>query len=203
MKKFAAADNARTVLFHAGYQQVDRATAALMVAALLGTFGAKSDKDLLAGMLDMLEGDEIAIASGLWHPLRVTPAMLAIACRKLIATATFPPRPAELYAACREASRSLRSAHDACDGLCDYVRRLDAVLLQFAPEQWREPYLTAQYRPIVQRMLSLHECFGDGFGKLRLGRGRGRGHAAGRVARGGRTRAGGTGAAGTGAGCAD
>ena len=103
---FSRADAASEILSLAMYQQPDRPMIKAMVGALLGAFGVKADKDLLGGMVDMLEGDEIAIASGLWKPLNVSPVGLALACRKLIATSPpYPPKPPELYEACREVGK--------------------------------------------------------------------------------------------------
>ena len=42
------------------------------------------------------------------------------------------------------------------------MRRCDAVLLEFAPDEWRQPYLTATYQPVLPRMLALHDIYGDG-----------------------------------------
>jgi hypothetical protein len=44
----------------------------------------------------------------------------------------------------------------------DYVRRCDALLLEFAPEQWRAPYLTPELAPIVHDLLSDHAIYGNG-----------------------------------------
>jgi hypothetical protein len=159
---FGRANAASLILYQASFQSLDRKVASAMVGAMLGGFGAKADRDVLVAMLDMLEGDEVAIASGLWQPLQVSPAALALACRKLIATATYPPRPGELYAACREARNHLNWAHAAADELVDFVRRTDALLLEFDHAEWERPYLTPQYQPILQRMLELHDIYGDG-----------------------------------------
>jgi hypothetical protein len=79
---------------------------------------------------------------------------------KAIATQVFAPKAAELAAAVREADKTLRRAHDRCEQLVDFVRRADAVLLEFAWERWRAPYL-ARYRALAPRMLALHEVYGD------------------------------------------
>ena len=151
------------ILSLAMYQQPNREMIKAMVGALLGAFGVKADKDLLGGMVDMLEGDEIAIASGLWKPLHVSPVGLALACRKLIATSPpYPPKPPELYEACREAENSLGLAQQAADKVVDFVRRCDAVLLEFAHDEWERPYQTPEFRPLLPRMLDLHATWGDG-----------------------------------------
>lgn len=141
---------------------LERAQALKMLTALLGAFGAKDDRDIMLGMLDMLESGEVAAASGMWQPLRVSPVALALACRQLIATATFPPRAAELREACSKANCTLRSAQRRCHELVEYVRRRDAILLEFAPDEWRAPYLTPQYQNTVQRLLELHAIDGNG-----------------------------------------
>src|SRR5262249_34244995 len=133
------------------------------------------DPDVLAAMLDMLEGgEEIAgmlgmiegtddpSLAGFWQPMRLSPAGLALACRSLNATATFTPKPSELRAACRKAENNLRWAEEAADQLVDFVRRCDAVLLEFDHAEWERPYLTPAYRPVLGRMLELHAVYGDG-----------------------------------------
>lgn len=162
IRDFWPADRAYLILGRKVQESLDRKSAAAMIAAMLGGFGAKTDKDVLIAMLDMIEGDEIAIASGLWQPLHLSPAGLALACRQLIATAKFVPKPAELHAACREAQNRLHWAHDAADKLVDFVRRCDAVLLQFDHDEWEKPYLTPKDQPVLQRMLDLHDIYGDG-----------------------------------------
>jgi hypothetical protein len=176
---FGKADAAYLILSQAHGQRLDRNMASAMVGAMLSAFGAKADADVLAGMLDMLEGgDEIAgmlgmygsedegaesegILADLWQPLELSAAGLALACRSLIASAKFTPKPAELRAACRKAENHLRSAADVADALVDFVRRCDAVLLEFDHAEWERPYLTPEYRPILERMLELHAIYGD------------------------------------------
>jgi hypothetical protein len=167
---FPNANAAALILADAMRDQPDRQTTSAMVGTMLAAFGAKADKDVLAGMLDMLEGgDEIAgmldddqeIAQ--WRlPLRISSAGLALACRSLIASVKFTPKPAELREACRKAERQLKWAMEAAEQLVDFVRRCDAVLLEFDHDEWRRPYLVPQCRPILQRMLELHEICGDG-----------------------------------------
>jgi hypothetical protein len=162
LPQFASADAGRLALRDARRESLDRATAVEIVGAILAAFGAKADKDLLAAMIDVLEGNEIARASGLWQPVDLSPAVLALARCKLIATKEFPPRPAELHAACLEASKALREADAVCDEMANCVQRCDAVLLEFAHDEWRRPYLMPQYRPLLPRMLELHDICGDG-----------------------------------------
>jgi hypothetical protein len=159
---FAQANAARLSLVEAIRKQVDHKLASAMVGQLLAGFAAKPDPAVLAAMVDMLQGDELAIASELWQPLHVSPAALALACRKLIATATFVPKAAELHAACRDAANHLRWAYEAADKLIDFLRRCDVLLLEFDHDEWERPYLTPEYRPILQRMLDLHSIYGDG-----------------------------------------
>jgi len=163
---FGRADEARSILSNAGQMYAGRPSrkmASAMIGAMLGAFGAKADKDVLAGMLDMMENDELGCVSELWLPLNLTPASLALACRKLIATKErFAPTPAELAAACREAGNTLGWAKQACDELVDFVRRCDILLLEFDHDEWERPYLTPQYRPILERMLQLHDIYGPG-----------------------------------------
>jgi hypothetical protein len=166
---FMRAEAASSILLDAYSEKLDRKTASAMVGALLAGFGAKPDPDVLAAMLDALEGgEELAGMTGmiegadqqLWRPTRVSPASLALACKGLVATATFPPRAAELLAACRKTDMRLMWAQEACEKLVDYVRRCDAVLLEFDLAGWARPY--AENRPVLERMLRLHDIYGDG-----------------------------------------
>jgi hypothetical protein len=120
---FGKADATSLILAQARRERLDRKASSAMVTSMLAAFGAKPDPDVLAGMLDMLEGgDEIAGMLGmhgddgennyeiarLWQPLQLSPAVLALACRSLIASATFTPKPAELRAACWKAECHLK-----------------------------------------------------------------------------------------------
>jgi hypothetical protein len=158
----ARADVSRGVLRAGSRARLERRVALQMIGALLDALGAKNDEAALAAMVDLLEGDAIALASKLWEPINASPTALALAARKLIATQVFSLKPAELADACREAAKAMDKAEDACERLVEQVRQADAVLLAFAYDRWREPYLTPQFRPVLPRMLDLHEIFGDG-----------------------------------------
>jgi hypothetical protein len=175
LRHYGAARAASIALCDARCQRLERNAAVVMIGKMLGAFGAKDDKDVLDGMLALVEGDEVSRAFGdearlwsgadidqPWLPLNVTPISLALACRKLSATSKFVPKPVELAKACRDAGARLRSAETFCDELMDYVRRCDALLLEFAPEQWRAPYLTPEVAPIVHDLLSDHAIYGNG-----------------------------------------
>src|SRR5262249_41039980 len=151
LRHFGQAFDASLVLFRARNEKLTRKMAIVMISRLLGAFGTKDDGDLLDGMLALVEGDELARAYGdSWaedergggSPPNATPPSLALACKKLIATATFVPKPVELGKTCRDVNARLRSAEIFCDELVDFVRRCDALLLEFDFEQWRAPYLT-------------------------------------------------------------
>ena len=111
------ADQAEQLLSKVLAEPLKTKTAAAMVGALLTAFGMRANRFVIAGMVDLLEGDDVAVASELWRPVRASPASLALACRKLMATSTFPPRPAELLAACREANYTLTIAMRAAQDL--------------------------------------------------------------------------------------
>jgi hypothetical protein len=132
---------------------------------MLGGFRAKGDKDVLAAMLDLLEGDDIASASELWRPVNATPAALALACRKLIATSKYVPKPAEVLDAVREAQTELESAKQRCQEVIELLQIADAVMLEFAPrEEWIQPW-QSHWRAGLGRMLALHEEYGDAHGQ--------------------------------------
>jgi hypothetical protein len=162
LRYFNAADQAHNLIAYNNHAGIERNIAAAMISAMLGALGAKGDKEALGGMIELIEGDAVARATGLWQPLNVTPTILAIACRKLIATSKYVPKPVELAEACREAGGEVARAERYCEELADHVRRCDAMLLEFAPAQWREPYRLPQYETVVQRMLELHETWGNG-----------------------------------------
>jgi hypothetical protein len=160
--------------------KVDRGTAIDMVTAMLGAVGAKGDRELMLGMLDMLESapvaeaydmgstmfetggrqrfEEQAQAGELWLPVEVSAASLALACRHLIGTFRYGQlRPADLHKACRQAGSKLKSALNTCNDLIDFVRRCDAVLLQFDRAEWERPYRALEYHGHLMRLLELHE----------------------------------------------
>jgi hypothetical protein len=162
LAQFGPAVAASSIITDALNVKLERKVATMMISTMLGAFGAKVETDVLIAMLDMLESNDVADASGLWTPVDTAPAVLSLACRKLIASNTFKPKPAELREACREASNSLWSGLDASNKLVDFVRRCDVLLLEFDHDEWERPYLTPQYRLILPKMLELHESEGDG-----------------------------------------
>ena len=162
LSEFVQADEARGTLYCAMMMEsLEKPVGIAMVTALYHAVGVKLGDEtagMVAGVLDMLEGDEIGRASGLWEPLNVTPAILALASRKLITTSVFPPKPAELRTACKEARDKLFWAQKAADETCEIARKADAVLLEFHRDEWERPWLLPQYRPLLARMLSLHSA---------------------------------------------
>jgi hypothetical protein len=142
--KFLEADLAATCLSRARHQELEESVASKMVTALYRHLGMKAGDEsmgMLEGSLAMFASDEIGRASGSWEPLNVSPATLALACLKLMNTQKFPTKPAE--------------------ELVEYVRKADAVLLAFSYTEWERPYLSPQYRPVLTRMLELHNVHGD------------------------------------------
>jgi hypothetical protein len=167
---FAAAVDSRFALDRGWRAPLDRPGAVKMLTALLEGFGVKDDRGAVAAMLDVLEGDELGRATKLWAPIEASPAALALASKKLSVTAVYTPRPAELANAVREAAKLLRRAAETCNEFVNMVRKADAILLAFAYERWREPYCTAEFRPLVSKMLDLHEIYGDGSDDFDWGR---------------------------------
>jgi len=161
IKKFGGACDAHRMLNLASRESPDHDQAAAMVADLLGAYGQKIERRMLAGMLAVLGGDRIAV-SGLWKPTNISVASLGLACLTLLTNNKFLPKPAELHAACIEAHRLLKQAEQAAKDLVDHVRRCDAVLLDFDHDEWERPYLTPEFAPILRRMLDLHIMQGDG-----------------------------------------
>jgi hypothetical protein len=163
LAKFLEADLADRTLCKALHERLDGAVASKMLSALYRRLGVKAGDEttgLLEGSLDSFGSDDIGRASGLWRPLEVSPAVLALACRKLINTAIYPPKPAEVRAACKEAHDKLFFAQQGAESVVEQVRKADAILLEFAHEQWEQPWLMPQYRPALPRMLELHRDCG-------------------------------------------
>jgi hypothetical protein len=161
---FLQADAAARMLLTAQTEKLERRDAADMVRTFYRVVGGKSEEStaMLMGALDMIEANDIAAMSGLWEPLNVSPTVLALACRKLIAeTVKFVPKPGELREACKEAERKLYWAYRGAQDLVERTREADAILLSFAHDEWERPYRTAGYRPILPRMLELHAEQGD------------------------------------------
>jgi hypothetical protein len=155
---------ARALSWDVHRPNIEQTDAYKMLSALYRRMGVKKSDEsqgLLEGSLDMFASDDIGRASGLWKPLNASPAILALACRKLIATAIYPPKPAEVRAACEEARDLLSSAERVADRLVEDVRKADAILLQFDYDEWQRPWLTPQHRPALARMLELHSIYGD------------------------------------------
>jgi hypothetical protein len=159
LTRFAETDAACCALALDGMyrQTLGRKTAGRMLVALLNAFGAKDEQiaalDTMIGLV--VNGDPIALATGLWAPVNASPTSLALACQRLIACNTFVPKPAELAEACREARKAMRRAQDGTEQLRTYILRAEGVLLQFSRDEWRAPYLTPEFRPLVPRVLTL------------------------------------------------
>jgi hypothetical protein len=133
-----------------------------MVDALFRALDKEPSDDAIDGMILMLEGQDIGAASGLWETARITPAVLALACRKLIATHKFKKllEPADLQEACCKAAASLQAASNKLDAFMREFLNVDAILLEFAHDEWEKSWLLPQYRPMLARVLDLHATHG-------------------------------------------
>jgi hypothetical protein len=155
---FDEADRARCALgIEIIERRVDPEMASAMVGAMFDAVGAKWDEKLLAGILDMISADEIGAMTGLWEPLKLSPAMLALGCRKAAYTLKFNIKPADVRECFIEARSCMVRAKRAAEDICRFVVRCDAVLLQFDHSEWERPYQTPEYRALLPRMLTLHE----------------------------------------------
>ena len=126
---FLAADAATRQLSNALSGGIERPVAIAMLTALYRRLGEKMNeegKGKVEGAMYMLESDDIGRASGLWKPIEVTPAILALACLKLINTSVYSPKPAEVRAACEEARNTLWQAYRVADKLFKQVCKADA-----------------------------------------------------------------------------
>lgn len=165
---FAQADAARLTLFNALWTRLGRVTAIEMVTKLYASLGVAKDsrREMAKAVVEMFENDDIVRATARawddrddplcgWQPVRATPTTVALACRMLVATHKFEPRPAEVRAAVQEASRRIEHAHARASEFCDMFIAVDAILLQHARADWHAPY-AKQYRPVLDRVLELH-----------------------------------------------
>lgn len=171
LPNLAEMDDARRALWRALGESLDAASATEMLMMLYERLGVKAGGEtdnLLLAALDLFGADEIARATGMWKPNDVTPAALALAARKLIATSIYPPKPAELLAACREAGKVIAGAHATAQDYVDNTIEADAILLLHAHDEWQRPYQTLPYRLLLAHILNLHwieadtECVGIG-----------------------------------------
>ena len=78
-----------------------------------------------------------------------------------VITSKFTPKPAELHEACCEAHRKLYRAHAVLEEFTDYLRRCDAIVLEFDFAEWQRLYQTPEHQPILIEMLRLHWIYGD------------------------------------------
>jgi len=119
----------------------------------LGIRATNDNEGLLSGALRLFESDALGAASGMWVPMRVSPASLELACMKLLATSKFAPKPAELRTACIEAREALTKRYLECAEFCAQFIRADRVLLMLDREEWRRPFLTHQYQGLFYEVL--------------------------------------------------
>jgi hypothetical protein len=87
-----------------------------------------------------------------------------MACDAVIANHTMGHilTPAEFAVAHRKARSVVKTAEHSLRELVSFIRKCDAVLLEFAPMQWCQPYLEPQYQETEQRMLELHSFYREG-----------------------------------------
>ena len=161
---FLAADEARGFIIRNKYfPGCDRKFAIRTISSMLRKVGAKSNDERLEGIIELIENDGLADATGLWEPLHATPATLKLACDEVIANHTMGHllTPAEFAVAHRKARHAVHAVEYHLVELIDFVRKCDAVLLHFAPVQWSQPYLLPQYQATRERMLEMHTIYSD------------------------------------------
>ena len=110
--------------------------------------GAKNNDGRLEGIVELIGNDRRAITTGLWEPLHATMATLAMTCEAVIANHKMGHllTPAEFAEAHRKVRSVVRSAERSLNEFTDFIVKCDAVLLQFAPHLWCQPYLLPQYQ---------------------------------------------------------
>jgi hypothetical protein len=160
---FLAADQARRCITRMDYTGCDRKIAVRLIGSMLLKVGAKGNDQRLKGIIELIEKDRRAVATGLWEPLRATIATVEMACDEVVANHTMGHilTPAEFVVAHRKARSKVKTAEHSLDELTGFIRKCDAVLLEFAPLQWCQPYLQPQYQTTMERMLELHSVYAD------------------------------------------
>jgi hypothetical protein len=162
LPKFIGVQYASNLLASELRRKLDRRPGAAIISGLYRSLGVKAGAELeglLQGALDViLESDRVGRATGDWKPIGATPAVVALASRKILQTAVFPPKPSELANACRDARHTLAISQAWCEGWLEDLQAADALLLEFAREEWRQPYLLPHYQPMLAPMLDAHEC---------------------------------------------
>ena len=136
--------HAEAELYHAlSTRWMDQQTGAAIIGNLFRIFGVNQATTIpnrywKARSLALLS-DELGKQTGSWRPVKATPVTLLIAAQQILQTAIFPPKPAEIVKACREVRKKLQNAHTLCNRWLDDLQNADAILLDFAPEQWVRP----------------------------------------------------------------
>jgi hypothetical protein len=167
LRDFLAADDATERLNgDALFGGIERPIAIAILTAMYQGLGVKMNEEgrgKVKGALDILEGDDIASAAGLWKPLKVTPAILALACFKLKGTPGYPPNSADVRVACEAARDTLLQAYIAAHKVRDKVVMANAILLEFDYAEWERPWLLPVYLPMRSRMLEMLCSYSDSF----------------------------------------
>jgi hypothetical protein len=138
--------------------RVDQGTAVRMITVLFSALGKKKsseeDATLLSAAADMFSpiSDTIANATGLWEPISKHPLILAIAIKKLIATAKFTSA-AELREAMEEVRRTLEKLSFRIDQIRETIERADAIVFETDREAWAAAYRDVDIST-VERMLA-------------------------------------------------
>jgi hypothetical protein len=167
---FAAADEAACTLYRALTTRIEHSVAVTMLGHAYAALGIKPKRAMLEAVADLIFADDVAHATGWpmartpdgervtpWEPLNATPLTVALGCRMIVGSARFEPKPSEIRQAIIDARTEVRSAASVAEGYRDAVLQLDRILLMNAREQWERPYLSKQYRPLLARVLELHQ----------------------------------------------
>lgn len=128
-----------------GSERVDAATATRMVSVLFAALGMKkSDAEnamLLAATVDMLSPLDACVgaATGLWEPINQHPFILAVAIKRLIATAKFTSA-AELRAEMKNACNTVGHAAWAMEYIAELIWRADEIVFIGDRAAWDANY---------------------------------------------------------------
>jgi len=134
-------------------RRIARPEAAEMLGYLFAVL-RRNDKgadvaSLLTACVEMLADDGALAAAIATKPLPRHPAVLALAIRKIIATAVFPPAPAEIATAMQEIFGRLRMLRSQVWGVFQVA--IDAERLAFKEDRagWALPYTSGKVPSVV------------------------------------------------------
>ena len=145
-------------------ERVDEATAMRMVSVLFAVLAKKKSEDenamLLGATVDMLSPRDASVSMlmGVWEPINAHPFVLAVAIKKLIATAKFTSA-SELRDAMKEVCRTIGNSAWAMEYIGNMIWRADAIVFAGDRAAWNANYAKVDSR-VARAMLD--DLIGEG-----------------------------------------